>query len=59
MRKFIPFLLASAGLVAVLGVLVLLFRTDAMPARVRTMRWRIDRTAAETEPISPVAEPIA
>ena len=40
MRKLIPFLLASAGLFAVLGVLFLLIRADAVPARVRALHWR-------------------
>lgn len=44
MRKFIPFLLASAGLFAVLGILFLLIRTDAVPARVRTLHWRTGTT---------------
>lgn len=51
MRKFIPFLLASAGLFAVLGVLFLLIRTDAVPARVRTFHWRIGTTTPPATPI--------
>jgi hypothetical protein len=50
MRKFIPFLLASAGLFAVLGVLFVLIRTDAVPARVRTLHWRIGETTPEATP---------
>jgi len=44
MRKLMPLLLASAGLIAIVGVMFLLIRTDALPARVRTLRWRIDTT---------------
>jgi hypothetical protein len=50
MRKLIPFLLASAGLFAVLGVLFLLIRTDAVPARVRTLHWRTGEVTPEAVP---------
>ncbi|MGH9888608.1 MAG: hypothetical protein ACREBE_23950 [bacterium] len=55
MRKFIPFLLAGASLFAVLGVLFLVIRADAMPARVRTLRWRTDTASAA----APVDETVA
>jgi hypothetical protein len=51
MRKLIPLLLASAGLIAIVGVLFLLIRTDALPARVRSFEWR---KAAATPPAAPV-----
>ena len=55
MRKFIPFLLAGAGVVAVLSVLFLLIRTDAVPARVRPLRCRTGTPA----PATPVDETVA
>jgi hypothetical protein len=51
MRKLIPLLLASAGLIAIVGVLFLLIRTDALPARVPSFEWR---KAAATPPAAPV-----
>ena len=51
MRKLIPLLLASAGLIAIVGVLFLLIRTDALPARVRSFEWRKATTPPTDEPI--------
>ena len=55
MRKFIPFLLASAGLFAIIGVLFLLVRMDAMPARVRAFDWRKATVAPPAEPVEEAA----
>ena len=55
MKKLVPFLIASAGVFAALGILFLLIRTDALPARVRALDWRrvVDSPAAhETEPVA-------
>lgn len=39
MKKFVPFLLAMVGVFATIGILFLLVRTDALPARVRSLDW--------------------
>jgi hypothetical protein len=44
MKKFLPFLFLSLGVFAVFGVLFLLIRTDAVPARIRTLHWRTGTT---------------
>jgi hypothetical protein len=51
MRKLIPFLLASAGLIAIVGVLFLLIRTDALPSRVRSFEWRKATATPTEEPV--------
>ena len=53
MRKLIPLLLASAGLIAIVGILFLLIRTDALPARMRSFDWR-KATEKETPPPEPI-----
>lgn len=54
--KVFPFLLLIVGVLASLGVLFLLTRTDALPASVRSFDWRKAIGSALDEPVEPVEE---
>jgi hypothetical protein len=53
MKKVFPFLLLFTAVFAVVGVLFLLVRTDALPASVRSFDLR---KATGAKPIEPVEE---
>lgn len=56
MKRFLPLLIATAGITAAIGILLLLVRLDALPASVRALDWR--KLGGTTPPEPTVEETI-
>lgn len=56
MKRYVPFALAFAGVVATIGVLFLLVRLDALPKGIREIDWRRVVGDDTVEPIEAGAE---